>query len=130
VRVSGCFVDHHPNLISHYSSLIFIHMHIHVHIIHSMKPCFVFDGKAPNMKSGELQKRREKRLKAEEELKKATEDQNVEEIDKQSKRLARAGRKENADCQKLLRLMGVPVYVPQPPLAGFFCCWMGGWVPT
>lgn len=76
-----------------------------------MKPCFVFDGKAPNMKSGELQKRREKRRKAEEELKKATEEENVEEIDKQSKRLARAGRKENDDCQKLLRLMGVPVYV-------------------
>ncbi|KAG7339447.1 XPG I domain containing protein [Nitzschia inconspicua] len=74
-----------------------------------MKPCFVFDGKAPNMKSGELEKRREKRRKAEEELKKATEEENVEEIDKQSKRLARAGRKENADCQKLLRLMGVPV---------------------
>jgi flap endonuclease-1 len=74
-----------------------------------MKPCFVFDGKAPNMKSGELQKRREKRRKAEEELKKASEDQNVEEMDKQSKRLARAGRKENDDCQKLLRLMGVPV---------------------
>ncbi|KAL3909249.1 MAG: hypothetical protein SGILL_008160 [Bacillariaceae sp.] len=74
-----------------------------------MKPCFVFDGKAPNMKSGELQKRREKRRKAEEELKKASEDQNVEEMDKHSKRLARAGRKENADCQKLLRLMGVPV---------------------
>ncbi|KAL3907036.1 MAG: hypothetical protein SGILL_009035 [Bacillariaceae sp.] len=74
-----------------------------------MKPCFVFDGKAPNMKSGELQKRREKRRKAEEELKKAAEDDNVEEMDKQSKRLARAGRKENADCQKLLKLMGVPV---------------------
>ena len=33
-----------------------------------MKPVFVFDGKAPQMKSGELEKRREKRKKAEEEL--------------------------------------------------------------
>mmetsp|Transcript_95 Transcript_95/g.123 ORF Transcript_95/g.123 Transcript_95/m.123 type:complete len:430 (+) Transcript_95:127-1416(+) len=74
-----------------------------------LKPVYVFDGKAPNMKSGELQKRREKRKKAEEELKKASEDDNVEEIDKQSKRLARAGKKENEDCKKLLRLMGVPV---------------------
>lgn len=71
-----------------------------------LKPAFVFDGKAPTMKSGELQKRRQKRKKAEEELQKATDDGNVEEMDKHSKRLARAGRKENEDCQKLLRLMG------------------------
>lgn len=73
------------------------------------------------MKSGELQKRREKRRKAEEELKKATEEENVEEMDKQSKRLARAGRKENEDCQKLLRLMGVPVYVIRAVLILLVC---------
>jgi flap endonuclease-1 len=76
-----------------------------------IKPAFVFDGKAPNMKSGELEKRREKRRKAEEELKKAEDDGNVEEIDKHSKRLARAGKKENDDCKKLLQLMGVPVII-------------------
>ena len=74
-----------------------------------VKPVFVFDGKAPAMKSGELQKRRERRRKAEEELKKAADEDNKEEMDKQSKRLARAGRKENEDCKRLLRLMGVPV---------------------
>jgi flap endonuclease-1 len=76
-----------------------------------LKPAFVFDGKPPNIKSGELQKRRDKRQKAQEELSKATEEGNVEEQDKQSKRLVRAGHKENQDCQKLLRLMGVPVVV-------------------
>jgi len=74
-----------------------------------LKPVFVFDGKAPSMKSGELQKRREKRKKAEEAMTKAVDDDNVEEMDKQSKRLARAGRKENEDCKRLLKLMGVPV---------------------
>lgn len=74
-----------------------------------LKPVFVFDGKAPNMKSGELEKRREKRRKAEEELKKAADEDNKEEMEKHSKRLARAGRKENEDCKRLLRLMGVPV---------------------
>ena len=74
-----------------------------------IKPCFVFDGKPPQIKSGELQKRREKRIKAQAELKKAAEEGNVEEQDKQSKRLVRAGHKENEDCKKLLRLMGVPV---------------------
>jgi flap endonuclease-1 len=69
----------------------------------------VFDGKPPNIKSGELLKRREKREKAQAALKVATEEENFEEQDKQSKRLVRAGQKENEDCRKLLRLMGVPV---------------------
>jgi flap endonuclease-1 len=74
-----------------------------------LKPVFVFDGKPPSFKSGELQKRREKRVKAQEQLSKAVEDGNVEEQDKHSKRLVRAGNKENLECQKLLHLMGVPV---------------------
>ena len=74
-----------------------------------VRPVFVFDGKPPSFKSGELLKRREKREKAQAALKTATEEGNVEEQDKQSKRLVRAGHKENQDCQKLLQLMGVPV---------------------
>ncbi|EKU22850.1 flap endonuclease-1 [Nannochloropsis gaditana CCMP526] len=73
-----------------------------------IKPVFVFDGKPPTLKGGELDKRREKREKAESELKKAQEEANVEEQDRQSKRLVRAGKKESADCKKLLELMGVP----------------------
>ena len=74
-----------------------------------IRPVFVFDGKPPSFKSGELLKRREKRAKAEAALKTAEEEGNVEEQDKQSKRLVRAGHKENQDCQKLLELMGIPV---------------------
>jgi len=74
-----------------------------------IKPAYVFDGKPPQFKSGELEKRRAKREKAQVELKKASEEGNVEEQDKQSKRLVRAGHKENEDCKTLLRLMGVPV---------------------
>jgi len=74
-----------------------------------MRPAYVFDGKPPNIKSHELVKRREKREKATRELEKAKEEGNIEEQDKQSKRLVRAGQKENEDCKKLLRLMGVPV---------------------
>ena len=74
-----------------------------------IKPVFVFDGKPPNLKSGELQKRRDKRQQAEAALKTATDEGNIEEQDKQSKRLVRAGHKENQDCQRLLELMGVPV---------------------
>jgi len=34
---------------------------------HGIKPIWVFDGKAPEMKSGELEKRKEQKIKAEEE---------------------------------------------------------------
>lgn len=78
-------------------------------MMEGIQPVFVFDGKAPDLKSGELLKRREKREKAEAALKAAVEESNIEEQNRQSKRLVRAGRKENEDCQKLLRLMGVPV---------------------
>ncbi|KAL7532787.1 hypothetical protein ACHAXR_004843 [Thalassiosira sp. AJA248-18] len=78
-------------------------------ITEGIRPVYVFDGKPPEFKSGELLKRREKRMKAEEALKAATEAGNVEEQDKQSKRLVRAGTKENEDCIKLLTMMGVPV---------------------
>jgi len=74
-----------------------------------IRPVFVFDGKPPSIKSGELLKRREKREKAQAALKVASEEGNIEELDKQSKRLVRAGQKENDDCRKLLELMGVPV---------------------
>ena len=78
-------------------------------ITEGLRPAFVFDGKPPSFKSGELMKRREKREKAEQALKTATEEGNIEEQDKQSKRLVRAGQKENEDCKRLLELMGVPV---------------------
>ncbi|CAB9507084.1 Flap endonuclease 1 [Seminavis robusta] len=74
-----------------------------------LRPVFVFDGKPPSFKSGELLKRREKREKAEAALKTAEEEGDVEEQGKQSKRLVRAGQKENEDCMRLLELMGVPI---------------------
>merc|ERR1712141_891865 len=62
-----------------------------------IKPVYVFDGKPPTMKSGELEKRTEKR----------------EEADKQNRRLVKVGKSHIADCKKLLELMGVP-YVQAP----------------
>lgn len=78
-------------------------------MVEGVRPVYVFDGKPPMLKSGELVKRKEKRNKAEAALKKAKEEGNVEEEEKHSKRLVRAGNKENEDCMKLLTLMGIPV---------------------
>lgn len=74
-----------------------------------IRPVYVFDGKPPQIKSHELVKRKEKREKAQAALISASEEGNIEEQDKQSKRLVRAGTKENEDCRRLLELMGVPV---------------------
>lgn len=61
------------------------------------------------MKSGELEKRSERRKEAQESLNKAVEDGNEEEIAKFNKRVIRVTQKHNDDCKKLLRLMGIPV---------------------
>ncbi|KAJ2159083.1 Elongation of fatty acids protein 2 [Coemansia sp. RSA 552] len=73
-----------------------------------MKPVYVFDGKPPEMKGWELDKRREKRAKAEESLKAAKEEGDETEVLKQSKRLTRVTGEIVEQAQRLLRLMGVP----------------------
>lgn len=79
------------------------------YLTEGIKPVFVFDGKPPTMKSGELLKRREKRSQAQAAMAVAVESQNVPEMDKQAKRLVRASTKDSTDCMRLLTLMGVPV---------------------
>lgn len=74
-----------------------------------IKPVYVFDGKPPTMKSGELAKRSDRRAEAQKGLDEATESGNTEDIDRFNKRLVRATKQHSEDCMELLRLMGVPV---------------------
>jgi flap endonuclease-1 len=74
-----------------------------------IKPVWVFDGKAPDLKGGELQKRKEMKEKAQAELKQAIEDGDVEKQDQMSKRTVRVTKAHNEDIKKLLRFMGCPV---------------------
>jgi len=78
-----------------------------------IKPVYVFDGKPPTMKSGELEKRTEKREEAEKALEKAKEVGDAEEVDKQNRRLVKVGKSHVDDCKKLLQLMGIP-YIQAP----------------
>ncbi|RWS28862.1 flap endonuclease 1-like protein [Leptotrombidium deliense] len=71
-----------------------------------IKPVYVFDGKAPQLKGDELQKRKERR---EEASKKLEEAETAEDVNKFSKRLVRVTRQHNEDCKKLLQLMGLPI---------------------
>lgn len=74
-----------------------------------VKPVYVFDGKPPDMKSGELEKRLARRQLAEAELAKAKEEGSAEDIEKYNRRLVKVGKNHNDECKELLRLMGVPV---------------------
>lgn len=78
-----------------------------------IKPCYVFDGKPPQLKSGELAKRTERREEAQKQLTEAQQAGDQENIDKFSRRLVKVTPQHNKECKELLELMGVP-YLDAP----------------
>ncbi|VDP13153.1 unnamed protein product [Soboliphyme baturini] len=74
-----------------------------------IKPIYVFDGKPPEMKGDELQKRTDRRIEAKTELDKAVETGDTETIDKLNRRLVKVSKEQTDECKKLLRLMGIPI---------------------
>ncbi|KAH0431952.1 XPG domain-containing protein [Colletotrichum camelliae] len=76
-----------------------------------IKPLYVFDGAPPKLKSGELAKRFQRKQEANENLEEAKETGTAEDIEKFSRRTVRVTREHNAECQRLLKLMGIPFIV-------------------
>ncbi|OJA15822.1 hypothetical protein AZE42_04031 [Rhizopogon vesiculosus] len=76
-----------------------------------IKPAYVFDGKPPELKSGVLSKRFEKREEAKEEGEEAKETGTAEDIDRFSRRTVKVTKEHNEECRRLLKLMGIPVIV-------------------
>lgn len=73
-----------------------------------IKPVYVFDGKPPDMKSGELAKRKERREEAQKQLEKAEEAGDEENIEKFNRRLVKVSKQHNEECKELLKYMGIP----------------------
>lgn len=73
-----------------------------------IKPVFVFDGAPPKLKSGELAKRFQRKAEALEAEEEAKEIGTAEEVEKFSRRTVRVTREHNKECQRLLKLMGIP----------------------
>ncbi|KAI9552825.1 hypothetical protein GHT06_020707 [Daphnia sinensis] len=88
-----------------------------------IKPVYVFDGKPPEMKGGELNKRAEKREEATKQLAIATDAGDTAEIDKMNKRLVKVNKVHTDECKQLLTLMGVP-YIEAPCEAEAQCAAM------
>lgn len=88
-----------------------------------IKPIYVFDGKPPTLKSGELAKRAERREDAQKALDKATEAGDTAEMDKFNRRLVRVTKHHNEEAKSLLKLMGVP-YIDSPCEAEAQCAAM------
>lgn len=86
-------------------------------IDNGIKPCYVFDGKPPDLKRHELDKRKARREDTENKLKEATDQA---EIIKHERRLVKVLPWHNEEAQKLLGLMGIP-YIISPTEAEAQC---------
>ncbi len=107
IRKGGeALVDDQGNATSHLQGLFWRSIRF---IEKGIKPVFVFDGKPPELKSGELQKRRERKEAAEKRVVESKEEGNKEEQVKAAKQTVHLGREQVAEAKKLLRLMGLPV---------------------
>ena len=74
-----------------------------------IKPIYVFDGKPPDFKSGELSERKARKTEAEAKWKAALEKGNMDEARKAAQATSRLTQKMVGEAKELLDLMGIPI---------------------
>ena len=78
-------------------------------LANGLKPVFVFDGKPPALKGGELARRSQRAAEAREAAAEAAETGDAATAERLARRTTRVTREQNEDIKRLCRLMGVPV---------------------
>ncbi|EGW34217.1 uncharacterized protein SPAPADRAFT_148774 [Spathaspora passalidarum NRRL Y-27907] len=91
---------------SHLSGLFYRTIRL---VENNIKPVYVFDGKPPVLKGGELEKRLQRREEAQKQMDSIKDEGTVAEVMKFEKRLVRVSRQQNDEARKLLELMGIPI---------------------
>mmetsp|Transcript_17724 Transcript_17724/g.36784 ORF Transcript_17724/g.36784 Transcript_17724/m.36784 type:complete len:382 (+) Transcript_17724:90-1235(+) len=99
-------VNESGEITSHLSGLFYRTIKL---LEYGVKPCYVFDGKPPALKSGELAKRRDARDAAEKKAEQAAKEGDQENLEKFSRRVNKVTPEMMEQCKTLLNLMGVPV---------------------
>lgn len=90
---------------SHLSGLFYRTIRL---VENNIKPVYVFDGKPPVLKGGELEKRLLRREEAQKQIDTIKDTGTVADMMKYEKRLVRVSREQNDEAKKLLGLMGIP----------------------
>lgn len=98
--------DQEGNLTGHLVGLFYRTINL---MEHGVRPVWVFDGKAPDEKMKELEKRKERKEEAEEEKKEALAAGDMEKAVKMAGRSVHITSEMVADAKNMLRLMGMPV---------------------
>jgi flap endonuclease-1 len=98
--------DRHGRVTSHLSGLFYRNINL---LENGINPVYVFDGKSPELKSVEVQRRREIRDAAYEEWKKAKEEGRIEDARKAGQASSRLTGPMIDESKELLQALGIPV---------------------
>jgi len=98
-------MDANGKITSHMGGLFYRTIRVYEN---GIKPCYVYDGKPPDLKGRELEERKERKHKAEEKWLEAKERGDLEEAKKQAQRTSRFTPEMLKDSKRLLDAMGIP----------------------
>lgn len=98
-------MDAYGNVTSHLNGLFYRTINL---VEHGIKPVYVFDGRPPELKAKEIEKRTRIRLEAEKKYKEALERGDLEEARIYAQQTGRLNTQMVEDSKKLLEYMGIP----------------------
>jgi len=98
--------DSNGNITSHLSGLFYRNINL---LQAGIKPVYVFDGKPPELKSSEIEKRKEAKQIAEQQYKKAKEDDDIAAMKKYSSRTVKITDEIITQSKEILTALGIPI---------------------